>query len=43
MILDVAETVSGYFGFDRSIHGNKKNYWTKEMEMVARTETRNLI
>jgi hypothetical protein len=24
MILDAAETVLGYFGFDRSIHGNKK-------------------
>jgi hypothetical protein len=25
MILDAAETVLGYFGFDRSIYGNKKN------------------
>ena len=25
MILDAAETVLGYFGFDRSLYGNKKN------------------
>lgn len=25
MILDAAETVLGYFGFDRNIYGNKKN------------------
>jgi hypothetical protein len=25
MILDAAETVLGYFGFDRAIYGNKKN------------------
>ena len=25
MILDVAGTVSGYFGFDTSVYGNKKN------------------
>jgi hypothetical protein len=25
MILDAAETVIGYFGFDRSLYGNKKN------------------
>jgi hypothetical protein len=25
MILDAAETVIGYFGFDRSVYGNKKN------------------
>jgi hypothetical protein len=25
MILDAAETVLGYFGFDRSVYGNKKN------------------
>ena len=24
MILDAAETVLGYFGFDRTIYGNKK-------------------
>jgi DNA polymerase elongation subunit (family B) len=25
MIVDAAETVLGYFGFDRSVYGNKKN------------------
>jgi hypothetical protein len=25
MILDAAETVLGYFGFDRSLYANKKN------------------
>ena len=25
MILDAAETVLGYFGFDRTVYGNKKN------------------
>ena len=25
MILDVAETVLGYFGFDRTVYGIKKN------------------
>ena len=25
MILDAAETVLGYFGFDRILYGNKKN------------------
>ena len=25
MILDAAEAVLGYFGFDRTIYGNKKN------------------
>ncbi len=25
MILDAAETVLGYFGFDRALYGNKKN------------------
>ena len=24
MILDIAETVLGYFGFDRTVYGNKK-------------------
>jgi hypothetical protein len=24
MILDAAETVLGYFGFDRTVYGNKK-------------------
>jgi hypothetical protein len=25
MILDAAETVQGYFGFDRALYGNEKN------------------
>jgi len=24
MILDAAETILGYFGFDRTVYGNKK-------------------
>jgi hypothetical protein len=35
MILDAAETVLGYFGFDRTVYG--RLHWTKEVEMVART------
>jgi hypothetical protein len=37
MILDAAETVLGYFGFDRTLRGNKKNistrkyWWMKEL------------
>ena len=37
MILDAAETVLGYFGFDRALYGNKKNismrkwWWFKEL------------
>jgi hypothetical protein len=30
MILDAAETVLAYFGFDRSIFGNKKNIVTRK-------------
>jgi DNA polymerase elongation subunit (family B) len=37
MILDAAETVLGYFGFDRTLYGNKKNiskqkgWWFQEL------------
>jgi hypothetical protein len=36
MILDAAETVLGYFGFDRTLYGNKKNiskrkWWFEEL------------
>jgi hypothetical protein len=37
MILDAAETVLGYFGFDRTLYGNKKNtskrkwWWMEEL------------
>jgi hypothetical protein len=30
MILDAAETVLGYFGFDRTVYGNKKNTGAKK-------------
>jgi hypothetical protein len=30
MILDAAETVLGYFGFDRTIYGNKMNTATRK-------------
>jgi hypothetical protein len=30
MILDAAETVLGYFGFDRTVYGKKKNRVTRK-------------
>jgi DNA polymerase elongation subunit (family B) len=30
MIIDAAETVLGYFGFDRTVYGNKKNIGTRK-------------
>ena len=30
MILDAAETVLGYFGFSRTVYGNKKNKVTRK-------------
>ena len=30
MILNAAETVLGYFGFDRTVYGNKKNITTRK-------------
>ena len=49
MILDAAETVLGYFGFDRTVYGNKKNtgarkwWWLEELrrerEEDIKTET----
>jgi hypothetical protein len=49
MILDAAQTVLGYFGFDRTIYGNKRNTtprkwrWLQELrqqrERDIRTET----
>jgi hypothetical protein len=38
MLLDAAETVLAYFGFDRTVYGNKKNIgarkwrWLNEMK-----------
>ena len=39
MIFDAAETVLGYFGFDRTVYGNKKNIipgkwrWLEELRL----------
>jgi DNA polymerase elongation subunit (family B) len=30
MVVDAAETVLGYFGFDRTVYGNKKNIGTRK-------------
>jgi hypothetical protein len=40
VILDAAETVLGYFGFDRMLYGDKKNTATRKMVVVGRTNTR---
>lgn len=34
MILDAAETVLGYFGFDRSVYGNKKSIGTRKWKWL---------
>jgi DNA polymerase elongation subunit (family B) len=34
MILDAAETVLGYFGFDRTVYGNKKNIATRKWKWL---------
>jgi DNA polymerase elongation subunit (family B) len=34
MILDAAETVLGYFGFDRSLYANKKNVVTRKWKWL---------
>jgi hypothetical protein len=34
MIHDAAETVLGYFGFDRTVYGNKKNTDTRRWWLV---------
>ena len=39
MILDAAETVLGYFGFDRTVYGNKKSYRSKKMDVATRNKT----
>jgi hypothetical protein len=42
MILDAAETVLGYFGFDRTVYGSKKNIgprkwrWGKNLDRKER-------
>ena len=46
MILDAAETVLGYFGFDRSVYGNKKNIgprkwrWLQELRKERENDIR---
>jgi hypothetical protein len=46
MILDAAETVLGYFGFDRSVYGNKKNIgprkwrWLQELRQEREKDVR---
>ena len=34
MILDAAETVLGYFGFDRTVYRNKKNIATRKWKWL---------
>jgi hypothetical protein len=45
MVLDAAETVLGYFGFDRAVYGNKKNTVTRKWRWLQelRQETENDI
>jgi DNA polymerase elongation subunit (family B) len=49
MILDAAETVLGYFGFDRTVYGNKKNTgtrkwrWLQELKQEREKEIRTEI
>jgi DNA polymerase elongation subunit (family B) len=46
MIVDAAETVLGYFGFDRSVYGNKKNIgprkwrWLQELKQERENDIR---
>jgi DNA polymerase elongation subunit (family B) len=46
MILDAAETVIGYFGFDRNVYGNKKNIgprkwrWLEELRQERENDIR---
>jgi hypothetical protein len=45
MILDAAETVLGYFGFDRTIYGGKKNTAARKwlwMEELRRERERDI-
>jgi DNA polymerase elongation subunit (family B) len=44
MILDAAETVLGYFGFDRTLYGNRKNtakrkwWWVEELRQERKRD-----
>ena len=46
IILDAAETVLGYFGFDRAVYGNKKNtakrkwWWLEELRQEREKDIR---
>ena len=46
MILDAAETILGYFGFDRTVYGNKKNTakrkwrWLEELRQEREKDIR---
>jgi DNA polymerase elongation subunit (family B) len=46
MVLDAAETALGYFGFDRSVYGNKKNIgprkwrWLQELKQERENDIR---
>jgi hypothetical protein len=46
MILDAAETVLGYFGFDRTVYGNKKSKgarksrWLQELKQEIKKDIR---
>jgi general stress protein YciG len=46
MILDAAETVLGYFGFDRTVYGNKKSRgarkwrWLQELKQEREKDMR---
>ena len=46
MILDAAETVLGYFGFDRTVYGNKKGTgarkwrWLEELKQEREKDIR---
>jgi hypothetical protein len=46
MILDAAETVLGYFGFDRTVYGNKRNtaarrwWWLEELRQERKQDIR---
>jgi hypothetical protein len=46
VILDAAETVLGYFGFDRTVYGNKKNTgarkwrWLQELNQEREKDIR---
>ena len=49
MMLDAAETVLGYFGFDRTVYGNKKNtaarkwWWLEELRQEREKDIRTEI